>query len=132
MRRFCWRLGVEQRGPESDLALIGAAEATMRESDIGPDDFFFRHRGGRAAEGRLAEALAGYAPLAGVDTYWQESLPVTMLIDEVETLWDTIAQRDDWKPLEAKIAAVRRMGHALGNPPVPAGHGGNPQAWSQM
>ncbi|QZH75314.1 MAG: YdiU family protein [Erythrobacter sp.] len=125
MRRFCWRLGVEQRGPESDSALVGAAEVTMREAGIGPDAFFYRHRGGRAAEGKLAEALDGFAPTAGEDPYWQESLPVTMLIDEVETLWDAIAQGDDWQPLEVKITAIRKMGHALGEPPTPAGHRGD-------
>ena len=33
-----------------------------------------------------------------------------------------IAERDDWQPLGDKIAAVRRMGEALGEAPVPAGH----------
>jgi hypothetical protein len=36
-----------------------------------------------------------------------------MHIDEVEAIWDAIAQRDDWAPFEAKIAAVRRMGEAM-------------------
>ena len=45
-----------------------------------------------------------------------------MLIDEVETIWSAIAERDDWVPLHAKLAALRRMGEALGEPPLPAGH----------
>ena len=40
---------------------------------------------------------------------------------EVEAIWSAIADRDDWQPLEDKIAAVRRMGEALGEPPPPAG-----------
>ena len=48
--------------------------------------------------------------------------PEEMLIDEVEAIWAAIAERDDWRPLEDKIAAVRRMGAALGAPPEPAGH----------
>jgi hypothetical protein len=36
-----------------------------------------------------------------------------MPIDEVEAIWSAIAERDDWSPFEAKIAAVRRMGEAL-------------------
>jgi hypothetical protein len=35
-----------------------------------------------------------------------------MLIDEVEALWAPIAEHDDWAPLNAKIAAIRRMGEA--------------------
>jgi uncharacterized protein YdiU (UPF0061 family) len=127
MRRFCWRLGVKQRGPQADSALIGAAESAMREADIGPDTFFYSHRGGRAAEGRLAGALAGYEPAESTDDYWQGNAPVTMLIDEVEGLWDAIAEGDDWGPLERKIAAIRRMGQALGQPPVAAGHDGGGQ-----
>jgi len=45
-----------------------------------------------------------------------------MLIDEVEAIWSAIAERDDWQPLHDKIAAVRRMGAALGEPPRPADH----------
>jgi hypothetical protein len=121
-RRFCWRLGVESRGLEADSALIGAAEATMREAQIGPDDFFYHHRGGCAGTGVLAEALAGFRAVEGDHAYWSDPAPQSMLIDEVETIWSAIAERDDWQPLHAKIAAVRRMGEALGAPPVPAGH----------
>ena len=93
----------------------------MREVDVGPDEFFFRHRCGRAAEGPLAEALAGYEPVAGDHPYWSGPAPQSMLIDEVEAIWSAIAERDDWQPLAGKVAAVRRMGEALGEPPAPAG-----------
>jgi len=36
-----------------------------------------------------------------------------MPIDEVETLWAAIAEHDDWRPLETKLAAIRRMGDAM-------------------
>ena len=36
-----------------------------------------------------------------------------MLIEEVEAIWAAIAERDDWGPFEAKIAAIRRMGDAM-------------------
>ena len=36
-----------------------------------------------------------------------------MLIEEVESIWAAIAERDDWGPLEAKVAAIRAMGVAL-------------------
>jgi uncharacterized protein YdiU (UPF0061 family) len=121
-RRFCWRLGVASRGLEADGALIAASEKTMREGAIGPDEFFFRHRGARAATGELADALAGYEALACDDPYWSEPQPQAMLIDEVEAIWSAIAERDDWQPLHDKVAAVRRMGAALGEPPRPAGH----------
>jgi hypothetical protein len=36
-----------------------------------------------------------------------------MHIEEVEAIWDAIAEGDDWSPFEAKIVAIRRMGAAL-------------------
>ena len=121
-RRFCWRLGVEPLGGEADTALIAAAEAFMRESGAGVDAFFFHHRGGRTAEGPLAEALAGYRAVGDDHAHWSDPEPQSMLIDEVEAIWAAISQRDDWAPLHAKLAALGRMGEALGEPPAPAGH----------
>ncbi len=121
-RRFCWRLGVASTGPDADTALIGAAEQVMRTDGIGPDAFFFRHRGGRAATGALAQALGDRAAGALDHPYWRDGAPQSMLIDEVEAIWAAIAERDDWAVLADKVAALRRMGEALGRPPVAAGH----------
>ena len=35
-----------------------------------------------------------------------------VVLDEVETIWDAIAQRDDWQPLHDKVAAIRSMREA--------------------
>jgi len=124
-RRFCWRLGVGSLDTERDLALLAGAEREMVESKTGPDAFFFAHRGGRGAAGALAEALAGYAPAASDHPYWSGENPQAMPIDEVEAIWAAIAERDDWQPLTDKIAAVRAMGEAHGEPPAPQGHPGS-------
>ncbi len=122
-RRWCWRLGLVPQGIEADTALIGLCEAAMAESGEGPDAFFFRHRGGRGgAAGALGEALAAYEAVADTHPYWDDSAPQAMLIEEVEAIWAPIAENDDWSLLEAKVAALRRMGEAHGTPPCPAGH----------
>ncbi len=122
-RRWCWRLGVVPRGIEADTALIGLCEESMAASGEGPDAFFFRHRGGRGtATGALGEALAAYEPVADTHPYWSDPAPQSLLIDEVEAIWAPIAGDDDWSLLEAKIAALRRMGEAHGRGPRPAGH----------
>ncbi|HTN13976.1 MAG TPA: YdiU family protein [Sphingomonadaceae bacterium] len=121
-RRFCWRLGLPSLGIAEDMKLIAAAEQTMREQAIGPDAFFFTHRGGRGAQGSLAEAVAGRIPVPSSHEYWADGIPQSMLIEEVEAIWAAIAEKDDWGPLHAKVAALRRLGDALGEPPVPAGH----------
>ena len=121
-RRWCWRLGVEPQGLERDGALVAACEKAMRESGAQPDAFFHRHRGGNGAEDELAQALAGYRATGPDHAYWAEHEAQSLLIDEVETLWAAIAERDDWSPLELKSAVIRRAGEAHGAPPVPLGH----------
>ncbi|MEZ5680029.1 MAG: YdiU family protein [Erythrobacter sp.] len=123
-RRWCWRLGVESRGAEVDAELVAICEAKLRESGESPDLFFFRHRGGRNADGALAEILEGFAPTDASHPYWSDETPQSMLIEEVEDIWSAIDQRDDWAPLNKKIAALRRMGEAHGHSPEPKGHSG--------
>ena len=122
-RRWCWRLGVVSQGVEADTQLVAACEAVMREGSLQPDAFFFAHRGGRgAAQGALGEALAAYEPVADAHPYWSDPAPQSMLIEEVEAIWAAIDEGDDWAPLHAKVAALRRMGEAHGPAPQPAGH----------
>ncbi len=121
MRRFCWRLGVKSKGMEEDAPIVEAAERIMREGDLGPDEFFFAHRGGRNADDMLARALEHHQPVVDAHHYWNGGVPESMLIEEVESIWSAIDQRDDWGPLHDKVAAIRNMGKALGEPPAPAG-----------
>ena len=120
-RRWCWRLGVKPRGTEQDAQLVVTCEKLLRKSQMPPDMFFFSHRCGRNASGELAEALSGYSPVESDHPYWQGVQPQSMLINEVESIWAAIAERDDWSPLNTKIDAIREMGAAHGEPPEPAG-----------
>lgn len=120
-RRWIWRLGVTSQGAERDAALVAACEAAMRNEVQEPETFWLRHRGGRNASGPLAEAFSGYEPLDTDDVYLATASTESMLIEEVEGIWSAIDQRDDWEPLKDKVAAVRRLGAALGEPPAPAG-----------
>ena len=91
----------------------------MRDEGAAPDAFFFRHRFGRAAPpGELSDLLRKYTPAGEPDALWDEE-PPSLVIGEVEALWAGIAERDDWAPLTAKVAAIRRLGAALGPPPAP-------------
>ena len=120
-RQALWRLGLKPAGAEAEEALVRAFEVGLGESEVQPDAAWFAFRGGRAAGGfhpafaPFVEALAGFEPVEGAlsHPYWAEA-PETLLIEEVEALWAPIADDDDWAPLEAKIAAIRRMGAALG------------------
>ncbi|MEL6542361.1 MAG: YdiU family protein [Pseudomonadota bacterium] len=124
-RRWCWRLGVVQRGSEADTQLVSVCEKAMRDAEQGPDAFFFGHRGGRglgSAPDELVDALEGYEPTPSAHDYWSDAEPQSMLIEEVEDIWSAIDERDDWAPLTAKVDALRRMGKAHGPAPTPAGH----------
>ncbi|PZQ54759.1 MAG: YdiU family protein [Novosphingobium pentaromativorans] len=123
-RRFAWRLGVTSQGLEQDSALIQAAEQAMLASGEAPEQFFFRHRGGRnGAQDRFGELLAAYAPAADIsDPFWQQALPPSTLIDEVERIWSEIDRHDDWSALHARVTDIRELGRQLGPAPTPAGH----------
>ena len=122
-RRWCWRLGVASLSQERDARLIAASEQHMRETGEQPDMFFFRNRGGKHSTGVMAEVLEGYIGADGADhEYWSQEIPQSMLIEEVETLWTAIAERDDWQPLWQKVASIRQAGAAHGSPPRPWGH----------
>ena len=122
-RRWCWRLGVEPRGIEADSKLVAASEKTMRETVIGPGEFFYRHRAGRGnPDGELGEQLQLYSPIEMDHDYWEDDVPQDMLIEEVEQIWTAIDKHDDWSELERKVTALRRMGEAHGPSPEPSGH----------
>ena len=124
VRRFLWRLGVAPRREDADFALVAAAEQQMHVSGIGPDAFFFAHRGGRnPSDSEFGALLAGFDPVdAAPDSLWDEAGAPSLVIEEVERIWTAIERGDDWQPLHEKVAAIRHLGAALGEPPAPAGH----------
>lgn len=114
-----WRLGVTPRGTTEDRALVQAIEPVLRATDTPIDRFFFDAFGGRLPD-RYGEpfaaaraALAPYRPRKDRGHAYWTGEPCSMLIDEVETLWSAIDERDDWAPFDAKVAAIRMMGAAL-------------------
>jgi len=122
------RLGIAPRDLEEDMKLVGAIEETLSRQTVTIDRFFFDWRGGRLRRPGPASAayasedfrtltalLATYDPVPGATghAYWSDEEPCSMHIEEVEAIWSAIDEADDWAPLHAKIAAVRRMGEAL-------------------
>jgi uncharacterized protein YdiU (UPF0061 family) len=115
------RLGVAPREPEADCALAAGLVAALQSRAAPIDRVFFDWRGGRDPGEvhypsepfrSLAAALQGReAPAA--HPYWSDAGPCSMHIEEVEAIWASIAERDDWVPFNAKVAAIRRMGEAM-------------------
>jgi uncharacterized protein YdiU (UPF0061 family) len=131
---FLERLGLSSCGADRDRELVALAYTFLHESRVGYDQFFFDWYGGAASEARsrsspeavkyggeafalLRAALDRHAPSAPerlADPYFQRERPTSLLIDEVESIWASIAERDDWAPLECKVAEVRAMGSVYG------------------
>lgn len=115
-----WRLGVCPRDDASDRALAQALEQALHQSGTLLHQFYFDAFGGAVPDtydsvfDPVRRHLARYRSRKDrqADRYWHGA-PEAMLIDEVEAIWSAIADRDDWAPLYAKIAAVRAMGEAL-------------------
>jgi uncharacterized protein YdiU (UPF0061 family) len=114
-----WRLGVN-RGP-NDREVTGAVIRALVTKSKEIDRIFFDWRGGRDPGADLypAEQFRELAmKLEGRERqrsypYWSDTVPCSMHIEEVEAIWSAIAERDDWKPFEDKVNAIRRMGDAM-------------------
>ncbi|MCV0398132.1 MAG: YdiU family protein [Rhizobiaceae bacterium] len=129
MRR---RLGLASAGSEADARLVGAVWKFLIDSQMPFEQFFFDWFGGPASEARAAagpeaeryaseafapvrQAFSPYGPdlrIAPDRPYFGGAAPCTMLVDEVEAIWDRIAAHDDWTALEAKLAAIAGMKEA--------------------
>ena len=69
---------------------------------------------GSGSERTVLPGGAARAPRKSRDhPNWSDPAPCAMLIDEVDDIWAAIARDDDWSRLNAKVAAIRRMGEAL-------------------
>jgi uncharacterized protein YdiU (UPF0061 family) len=125
--RFLWRLGLAAPDEEAARTFVVAAVEALRDGPVLIDRFFFDWRRGDTdgplymgeAWDRLRTARTALSTRPGATdhAYWQGEAPCSMHIDEVEAIWSVIAGRDDWQPLETKVAAIRAMGEAHGDRP---------------
>ncbi|PHR21209.1 MAG: selenoprotein O [Sphingopyxis sp.] len=122
---FCWRLGVVSEGFEKDRDLVVAAEKGLAAKTTHIDRFFhdWCKMDDLAKPDELDPEFADFGSLIAErgrsrkpnSRYWQQPEPCSMHIDEVESIWNAIADKDDWSPLSKKIENIRNMGQALRN-----------------
>ena len=127
-------LGLDSAGDlRADLTFLQGFYSWMTASGASWPQTFFDLYGGEASAGRMKaspqaglyqaaefapvrEALAARVALH-VDRlslpYFQASLPVALLVDDVEALWDPIAAEDDWSAFEAKMEHLETARLAL-------------------
>ena len=120
------RLGIAPSADDSEVAKALIRALAARTATI--DRVFFDWRGGHdpgielypADEFRRLASLVNGRETLKAHAYWSDAEPCSMHIDEVESIWEAIAARDDWQPFDDKVRAVRRMGEAMGQD-APAG-----------
>ncbi|GGB32570.1 UPF0061 protein [Sphingomonas metalli] len=114
-----WRLGRRPVDAATDRATVRVVEQALRSTGAPLDRFFFDAFAADLPAGYGPEwdavraALAGHLLRSTREAAFWHGEPQGLLIDEVEALWTPIAERDDWAPLERKVAAIRTMGAAL-------------------
>jgi uncharacterized protein YdiU (UPF0061 family) len=130
------RLGVESAGAEADAALASAAFGVLQAGGeaLRWEPFFFDWFGGEASSARALDGPRGaiYAgeafdvfracladltpdrPERLATPYFARPEPQELLYDEIETIWGAIADRDDWGPFNAKLAAIDDARAAMG------------------
>lgn len=98
----------------------------MRKADVPFEQVFFDCYGGNQAMRRdiaqqtyadtpLDELIADIVACDPADNispdhaYFQREQPCTMLVEEVEHIWEAIAERDDWSRLEDKLSVIATM-----------------------
>jgi uncharacterized protein YdiU (UPF0061 family) len=118
--RFLWRLGLDSPDEAAGRTFVVAAVEALLEGRVPIDRFFFDWRKGAhdaplyagPSWDKARNAVASLTARPSTHAYWQGEMPCSMHIDEVETIWSAIAERDDWTPLHDKVAAIRDMGAA--------------------
>lgn len=119
--KLLWRLGIEPGDSSSDHDIARTLVDALDSKTATIDRVFLDWRGGRdpgagkypGEHFRKLAALLDRRERPADDGYWSDAEPCSMHIEEVEAIWDAIAEGDDWSPFEAKIVAIRRMGAAL-------------------
>jgi uncharacterized protein YdiU (UPF0061 family) len=126
-------LGLQAVGVEEDLVLLKALFGWMGETKASWPQVFFDWFCGAASEGRAAaspiaslyrepgfdpvrKALLGHQPERPErlgHAYFHDERPASMLIEQVESLWQSIAEADDWAPFYAHMSRIETARQAL-------------------
>jgi serine/tyrosine/threonine adenylyltransferase len=131
---MCARLGVVAGDDQSQArAMLDAMFAFMARSGMSWDGFFHDWFGGLASTHRALagprvslyqgpdflawrgaiEAFSSERPERLQTPYFEAPNPASLVIEEVEALWEPIAQDDDWTLFDAKIEAIEALRLAL-------------------
>ncbi len=121
VKRFMWRLGLKSKSEHADRELVYAAEKALAASRIEPGEFFRRNRGAHVESPPTSEFERDFISLCKSfePVSADNEIPsCSLLIDEVEAIWDAIDKNDDWQPLQCKVSEIRHLGNLLAALPM--------------
>lgn len=130
------RLGIQSQGEEPDSALFMAVFDFLQASRVNFPQFFHDWYGGEASANRalnspekhlyngetfekMRQCFQNRELRSGVgeslqSPYFAQVRPCSLLIDEIEQIWEAIAKTDDWSRFDSKVQAIREMGQVYG------------------
>jgi len=128
------RLGLIQRSEAEDVALLNAMYSFIARADLSWEGFLHDWFCGQASAeralkgpragaysspeftdfARLMDTYEPEAPERLAHPYFAAPEPASLVIGEVEAVWDPIARDDDWSAFEAKLAHLEAARVALG------------------
>lgn len=122
-RHFFGRLNLKSENFEKNSELISEFFGFMESRKLGFEEMFFDFHSKRVlARPDLTQKYAEAASLlkktaefevANPDLvmhdYFRQEKPTTLLIDEIESIWASISDHDDWSHFEAKLQSLRKF-----------------------
>jgi uncharacterized protein YdiU (UPF0061 family) len=135
------RLGLLSRGTHEDGMLARSLWTFLHSTKAPFEQTFFDWFGGLRSLERaerspsaafyressfqdVRNALEDFEPVAKLrldHAYFARPVPCTMLIEEVEALWEPIADRDDWSAFNDKLQEINLMAEAYGTEELSTG-----------
>jgi len=118
---FLKRLNVKPKSKEENSALLSSFFQMITETEVHFEQAFFDFYAKRALSNQVKSKYekTGGAFIQNLDkfevldiekanhSYFKNDSPVTLLIDEIENLWNPIADLDDWSSYNKKLQSIR-------------------------
>lgn len=120
------RLNIKSKEKKDNLLLVQLFFEFLESSQAPFEQVFFDLHSARRGKEQLSPNKKYYSSgnfselkehLARFDSadeslnqhpYFQQNVAETLLIDEIETIWDSISKDDNWKPFEDKVRRLKQ------------------------
>lgn len=121
---FCKRLNIKHSTQNETADLISQFFQDLEKSGLKFESFFYELHSLRVFSNsslqlkyeklapdllRKLEKFEVAQPNKAHDSYFQQEQPETLLIDEIESIWEPIATQNDWNRFNNKLTSIRKF-----------------------